>query len=286
MAMIRGGLLSIFLMMLSVSAASGSPTTRPDPLDSLMPAVRAGGPLVLHLPGIGGPRMCDHRMLAGLRDGGVKANLVICDWTENDPGIAALQGYARNHLEAQKIADLIVAHAMADPNSPIDLTAHSGGCGLAVWALERLPRDVKVRNVLLIAPALSPGYDLTPALRHVDEKMYAFTSLLDTVVLDTGTRLFGTIDGVQTAAAGFGGFVEPAGADPAMYQKLVQRAYQRDWMKYNDFGDHIGAMSRPFARAVLAPLLCPTLSATTEPAESNSQAVESAPRLDGLRGGS
>jgi pimeloyl-ACP methyl ester carboxylesterase len=206
-------------------------------------------------------------MLAGLRDGGVKANFVICDWTNDDPGIAALQGYARNHLQAQRIADLILAHRAADPNSPIYLTAHSGGCGLAVWALEKLPSNVKVRTVLLIAPALSPGYDLTQALHHVDGQMYAFSRTLDSVVLETGTRLFGTIDGVQTAAAGFSGFIQPPTADPSMYQKLIQRTYQSDWAKYNDFGNHIGAMSRPFAKAILAPLV-ESATSTTQPSDA------------------
>jgi pimeloyl-ACP methyl ester carboxylesterase len=263
--MFRSGFLPIFLLLTAIAPiAVGEPTTQPDPPDALLPAVSAHGPLVLHLPGIGGPRLCDHRMLAGLRDGGVKANFVICDWTDNDPGIAALQGYARNRLQAQRIADLILAHIAADPDSPIYLTAHSGGCGLAVWALEKLPSNVKVRTVLLIAPALSPGYDLTRSLHHVDGRMYAFSSTLDTVVLETGTRLFGTIDGVQTAAAGFGGFVEPLAADPLMYQKLIQRKYQSDWAKYNDFGNHIGAMSRPFAKAILAPLICPIPASATQ----------------------
>jgi hypothetical protein len=218
-------------------------------------------------------------MLAGLRDGGVTGNLVICDWTGDDPGIAALQGYSRNRVQAQRIADLIVAHHTADPNSPIYLTAHSGGCGLAVWALEKLPPEISVRTVLLMAPALSPQYDLTSALRHVDTRMYAFTSTFDTVVLDTGTRLFGTIDGVQTSAAGFGGFVEPPTADPTLYrQKLVQRPYQSDWARYNDFGNHIGAMSRLFSQAILAPLLTTNTTPTTEPADAKeTSAVQHTP---------
>jgi hypothetical protein len=267
--MFRGGFPPIFILLFALASITvGESTTLPDPPDALLPAVSAHGPLVLHLPGIGGPRLCDHRMLAGLRDGGVKANFVICDWTDDDPGIAALQGYARNRRQAQRIANLILAHITADPDSPIYLTAPSGGCGLVVWALEKLPSNVRVRTVLLIAPALSPGYDLTRALRHVDTTMYAFSSTLDTIVLETGTRLFGTIDGVPTAAAGFGGFIQPPAADPLMYQKLVQRAYQSDWARYNDFGNHIGAMSRPFAKAILAPLICPIPSSTTRPSDT------------------
>jgi hypothetical protein len=276
-SMFRSGLLTTLLLAFGLAqAAAGDPTTRPDNAAALVTAVTKAGPLVLHLPGIGGPRMCDHRMLAGLRDAGVKANFVICDWTENEPGIHALQGYAQNRREAQSIADLIVAHATADPGSPIYLTAHSGGCGLAVWALEALPANVNVQTVLLIAPALSPEYDLSKALHHVNGKMYAFTSTLDELVLSTGTKLFGTIDGVQTAAAGFGGFVQPTGADPLMYQKLVPRPYQHDWERYNDYGDHLGGMSRKFSRVLLSPLIGLDAPPTTQP---NVASDSSQPRM-------
>jgi len=270
----RGILPAVILLILGLaSIAPADPTTRPEAADVLMQTVTLKGPLLLHLPGIGGPRMCDHRMLAGLHDGGVTSNSVICDWTGNSTGIAALQGYAHNHDEAKKIAELIVAHAVADPTSPIDMTAHSGGCGLAVWALEKLPPGVNVRTLLLIAPALSPTYDLTAALHHVDGKVYVFSSTLDTVVLGTGTRLFGTIDGVSTAAAGFGGFVKPASGDAAIYQKIVPCPYQHAWAKYNDFGDHIGAMSRAFGRAVLAPLLVAAAEPTTKPSDADVSAT-------------
>jgi len=246
------GILLVFPLI-----AAGGPTTRPAATDALLARVCAKGPLLLHLPGVGGYLGVDRRMLAGLRDAGIDANIVVYDWTEHEPGIRALQAYDRNQREAQTIADLIAAHAVADPRSPIFITAHSGGCGLAAWALAKLPPDVKVQTVLFIAPALSPRFDLSPALRHVNGKMYAFSSRFDTVVLFTGTRIFGTIDGVQTEAAGFSGFIQPQDADPLMYQKLVQRAYQADWAKYDDFGDHIGGMARAFASAILAPLISP-----------------------------
>jgi pimeloyl-ACP methyl ester carboxylesterase len=254
--MFRGGRKFILALVFSVAAtAMAEPTSRPAPPETVLADVTAKGPLLLHLPGISGPRLCDHRMLAGLRSGGVVANFVIYDWTEKDPGIVALQSYARNHAEAQTIADLIKAHAAADPGSPIYLTAHSGGCAMAVWALEDLPPDIKVRTLLIMAPALSPRYDLTKALRHVETNAYTFTSTLDAVVLSTGTTLFGTMDGVQTPAAGFGGFIQPPSADPEVYRKLIQRPYDPAWVKYGDFGDHIGAMNRPFGQAILAPLI-------------------------------
>jgi hypothetical protein len=247
--------LSCLLVLLFATTALAEPTSRPSIPSEVMAGVTAKGPLLLHLPGIAGPRFCDNRMLAGLRGGGVQANFVIYDWTENDPGIHALQSYDRNRAEAQAVADLILAHHAADPDSPIYLTAHSGGTAIAIWALEDLPPQIKIPTLLLMAPAISPQYDLSKALHHVEGNTYVFTSTLDTVVLSTGTSMFGTMDGIHTAAAGFGGFVQPAGADPEMYRKLIQHPYDHEWIKYGDYGDHIGAMSRRFAQAILSPLI-------------------------------
>lgn len=245
----------------------GQATTRPEAGEQFPAAILAKGPVLLHLPGIGGYLGCDRRLLVGLKQGGVGAQFQVYDWTDHDPGLHALHAYERNRAQAQKIADMILAHVKADPTAPIYLTAHSGGCGLAVWALEELPPDVQVDTLLLLAPALSPDYDLSAALRHVRNHAYAFTSMNDNVVLGAGTRMFGTIDGVRCDAAGMGGFIMPSGADSQAYKKLIACPYEPGWVQYDDWGDHIGALSRPFAAAVLAPLLQPaTVAATTQPA--------------------
>jgi hypothetical protein len=248
----------VLLAAAGTAAAMASDTTRPstDPRTYL-----------LHLPGIDGYRGSDRRMLAGLLDGGVSAQIQVYDWTDHDPGIDALHAQSRNHREAAKIAAIIADHARNSPGNPIDLTAHSGGCGVAVWALEQLPSDVAVDTVLLLAPALSPKYDLSKALRHVRGNVYVFSSLNDSIVLYTGTSLFGTIDGVLTPAAGYGGFIRPTGADLEEYKKIIPRPYEPDWKQYFDFGGHLGTMSRPFAAAVLAPLLAAP-QPTTRPSEN------------------
>jgi hypothetical protein len=258
---------AICLLLSIAPAVCGQATTRPAVGEPFPAAVLAKGPLLLHLPGISGYLGCDRRLIAGLKQGGVAGKIQVYDWTDHDPGLHALHAYDRNRAEAQRVADMIVAHLKVDPASPIYLTAHSGGCGIAVWALEKLPADAQVDTVLLLAPALSPGYDLSGALRHVRNRVYAFTSINDTVVLGAGTRMFGTIDGVRGDAAGLGGFVIPPGADPLLYEKLIGRPYETGWTQYDNWGEHIGALSRPFAAAVLAPLLQPaSVAATTQPA--------------------
>ena len=112
-----------------------------------------------------------------------------------------------------------------------------------------------VDEVVLVAPAISPGYDLSAALRHVRQIMYVFTSTGDWFELGLGTNTLGTIDGIKCQAAGRFGFAKSVGADAAAYRKLVQFPYDPAWMRYLNFGNHTGAMSPSFARHVLAPML-------------------------------
>jgi hypothetical protein len=223
------------------------------------PATAPTRPLVLHVPGVSGESFVDHNLRKGIIQGftqrGIKPEFVIFDWTEHDPGIPALQAYKQNHVEAQKIADLIAKKASEDPSRRIYVTSHSGGAGLMAWALEDLSRGVQVESVLFLAPALSPGYDLSKALSHVRNKAYVFWSKYDTIVLDVGTTTFGTIDGLYCAAAGCVGFSEPATADKKQYAKLKQYPYDPAWTKYWNSGDHIGPTETDFAREVLTPTL-------------------------------
>jgi len=197
----------------------------------------------------------DRNLTNGLKDGGWAGPIKIYDWTENDPGMAALLSRRRNDQEAQKVADMIQAKLKEDPQLQITITSHSGGTGIAVWALEKLPANVKVQTLMLLSSALSPEYDLSAALKHVRGKAYSFNSENDTLVLGAGTKALGTIDGVKTAAAGMVGFTEPPDGDDDQYAKLVQRPWVQEWMALDNAGTHIGTMSRPFAEAVLAPIL-------------------------------
>jgi len=264
---------SRILVLLCVALASTIGCARnPDraraaaPVENLGPPPR---PYLLHLPGIGGKRSIDRTLVRGLEEGGVNAEVEIYDWTGEDPGLSALYAAQRNREQATIVARKITGLYREDPRRTIYLTGHSGGTGIAVWALEQLPDDVRIESLLLLASALSPQYDLSKALRHVRGKAYTLSSEFDPV-LGFGTRMFGTIDGVRTDAAGRVGFKQPEGADEAQYAKLVEIPYDRAWIPLRHIGDHIGPMMRPFAREVLAPLVSETVrqarAALREPA--------------------
>ncbi|HEV2294937.1 MAG TPA: hypothetical protein VGR35_13875 [Tepidisphaeraceae bacterium] len=231
--------------------ASKDPRAAADDTRELAPPPR---PYLLHLPGIGGHRSIDDMLTQGLVQGGMDADVEIYDWTDTGPGLSALYSRPRHHQEAGIVARKITDRFRADPRTRIYLSGHSGGTGIALWALERLPPDVKIESLLMLASAMSPTYDLSPALRHVRAKAYALHSPHDPV-LGIGTRMFRTIDGIKSDAAGRVGFAMPPGADPKQYEKLVQISYDPAWIPLSHIGDHVGPMMRPFAREILSPLL-------------------------------
>jgi hypothetical protein len=241
---------AVAILFMAGSAArirGDSPTTQP----TTTPAKA----WLLHLPGIGGEHSVDRAMVRGLHDGGWPGSTEIYDWTENDPGINALQAKQRNIGEAKIVADQLLAEMRQDPSVEITLTSHSGGTGIAVWALEKLPPGKQIQTLVLLASALSPGYDLSQALTHVRGHAYVFYSEHDQVVLGVGTSMFGTIDGVKGVAAGLNGFTRPAAVDAKAYGKLVQVGYDNRWMALANIGTHIGCMSRPFSEKILAPMV-------------------------------
>lgn len=210
---------------------------------------------LLHLPGIGGEMRIDHLFTQGLLQGGVNADIQIYDWTGSDRGMIALMQVKRHQDQSTIVAQMIERRAREHPGQKITLTGHSAGTGIAVWALEKLPDDVMVDDLVMIASALSPQYDLSKALRHVRHKAYAFNSMLDVLILSIGTKGFGTVDRVKTDAAGRVGFTMPPNGDAEQYAKLTQYPYDPDWLRFNNAGEHIGPMMRSFSKNVIASVM-------------------------------
>lgn len=255
-ALIRS-ILAVLLLVSSAAAYAADAPAASRPASLPAPEkVDASHAYLLHVPGIAGETTIDHTLVDGIHDGGFKGKIEIYDWTGDHKGISALVNRERNDHEAQKIADKIAEHRKQDPKGQILLTAHSGGTGLVIFALEKLPKDVMVDGVLLLSPALSPNYDLSRALSHIRGRLYCFSSTMDVFVLGLGTKVFGTIDGQKGESAGRVGFVKPEHpAVPAEYQKLVDCPYEKAWMRFGNIGDHVSVMSQAFAEKVLSPLV-------------------------------
>ncbi len=170
-----------------------------------------------------------------------------------------LSALERNRHEANKIASKIVKYQERHPNRPVHIIGHSGGGGVAVLTLEALPADHGITSAILLAPAISPDYDLRRALRRTEEGIWNFYSRYDVGFLRAGTTFMGTIDGQHTSAAGAVGFQMPPGFDGDdrnLYaSRLRQQGYSRKMADSGHTGSHTGWAGRQFVSEWLCPIM-------------------------------
>ena len=226
---------------------------------------------LIYVPGIGGCGRSDAEWTRGLRAGGYDGKIEVCDWSSRLGPLDALWDHERQRVEGRQIAICIRRLRAESPSSPIVLAAHSAGAGLVVHALEDLPPGTHVDGVVLMAPALSRTYDLTPALRHVHGRADVFCSDRDTLVLTIGTFLFGTVDGIHGEAAGHGGFVRPARSAAAEYAKLHTHRFSHARQLLGDDGGHYGPQNSSVAAILVAPLLPRSESPAARPAVASAE---------------
>jgi pimeloyl-ACP methyl ester carboxylesterase len=212
--------------------------------------------LIWMFPGVeGGPASMTFAC-NGLRDGGVTAGINVYDWERPFGLVANLTSYHGNRAKAAQVAAEIAAFAHRRPEVPVDLLGYSGGGGLAIMVAEALPDGVHLRNIILGQPALSPEYDLTDALGHVDGVIVNFHAPSDVAILGWGTKLMGTMDRVHTASAGKDGFNEIAAVkSAALRDKLIQRPWSPKMIRAGHFGGHTDMFGYWWNRDYVAPYL-------------------------------
>jgi pimeloyl-ACP methyl ester carboxylesterase len=186
---------------------------------------------------------------------------------------ADLTNESNRDAQAQAIAAEVAEFRAAHRETPVFLVGKSGGTGVIVKALEQLPQRAITRAILL-APALSPTYDLSKALTVVEREIVVFWSPLDVVVLGLGTRIFGTIDRARTVSAGLVGFRAPDDAAPSAYAKLRQVKWDMSMAPTFYWGGHVGPDSPWFIRKYVIPLL---IDAPVEDSVPVSSQVRAAP---------
>ena len=221
------------------------------------PAQRARG-LVLMMPGVEGRAWQLGGMIAGLRDAGLDHAVDVAEWADYPfSSLENLRNLPRNRARAAALAERITLHRTTFPNSPVTLIGYSGGGGLALMTAERLAPDVYVDRMILMAPAISTGFDVAPALSRCRAGIVHFYSPGDWFMVGLCTRLFGTLDRVRSDSAGRVGFRNGDGG-LCEHSGLTQIAYDPAWMRLDHDGGHFGWLARRWAREVLASTLLPS----------------------------
>jgi hypothetical protein len=159
--------------------------------------------------------------------------------------------------KAEVLANEIRQAREREPERPIYLIARSAGTGLALLAAEHLPPGT-LERIILLSAAVSPDYDLRAALRATRGEVVSFYSRHDQLILNWGTRQFGTVDRVYGPSAGLRGFVKPpnlAEEERALYARLVQIPWNPRMLLVGNVGTHSGTVVPGFLGKEVAPWL-------------------------------
>jgi pimeloyl-ACP methyl ester carboxylesterase len=225
---------------------------------SAVPGGSDGQGLVLVASGVGGFNMCGTSVSRAMRRTHAPCEVRLVLWSH---------GFGRWHADltdashlarhGRELARVVERYRADHPGLPVFLVGKSGGTAVIVQALANLPDDAVERAVLL-APALSPSYDLTRALRAVRGEVVVFWSPLDVIVLGLGTWLFGTADGIKGVSAGMVGFRPPSALHEDVlkeYAKLRQVRWRPEMARTGHLGGHLGPEIPAFLRRYVVPLL-------------------------------
>ncbi len=248
-------MISRIVMALREIVAPGSQ----DPFSGLMTPERLAQGYVIVLPGIEGYSLWNRSIVQGLVDAGIPYGIEIHDWTWT-PYIPLINlRYGGQHRsQAEVIAAKIADYRGRHPDTPVYLIGHSGGGAMTLYSLARLAEGLSVTGGILLGPAVSPAFDLQPALARTTRGLWHFPSIFDVIFLAMGTTVFGTIDGYHRISAGCLGFrnaeAAVAGSFPSEpYCREIP--FRREMLRCLNLGGHFGYVSRRFVAQWIAPIL-------------------------------
>ena len=235
--------------LLALALLTPFPATAPEP---------PGVGVVFVIGGVGGLDPLFPSAAWALPKAGVSHEIRDFRWTYGTGAVLRdLQDARRLHDKAAELAALVCEYRAAHPDRPVYLLGHSGGAGLALAAAEMLP-PATLERVVLLSAAVSPGYDLTPALRATRCEIVSFHSGMDRFVLGWGTSQFGTVDRVYGPSAGRTGFVVPEDLGEegkAAYARLVQVPWRPELLLEANVGGHQATTRPDFLARYVAPWL-------------------------------
>lgn len=186
----------------------------------------------------------------GLKRAGLPHAVVPFRWQQGFVATLTFADLWRTAHHRASAADLAGRIRATRAVGPVHVVAHSAGTAIAAYALEQLPPDEPATSAVLVGSALSPGYDLSAAIRGCAFGVMAVESWQDAFFLGLGTSLLGTADRVWTPAAGMVGFRPPG--DPAAAARFHRVRWHPRFVRDGWLGGHLSVASPRFAARALA----------------------------------
>lgn len=212
--------------------------------------------LVIVLPGVEGESPLNRAICDGLDAGGVDWGIDLQNWTSPWGPLINLRAEIHNRRTAREIAIRIAEYKFAHPRNPVVLVGQSAGGAMALWITEQMPEGQNVDGLVLLAPAISPGYMVDFALSKTNRGAINFYSAKDWLFLGVLTTVYGTMDGEHTSSAGRVGFMIPAAsARPKAYDRLFQIAWHQQMAAAGHTGGHLESSAEAFVRHYVAPFV-------------------------------
>jgi pimeloyl-ACP methyl ester carboxylesterase len=232
---------------------------------------------VIVVPGIGGDGPDYAQVTHALRDAGDNDCLQVFEWGLHMPlFFITISDKGIHDRTEQRLLARVTAWRTEHPGSRIVLIGHSAGAGVVLGMLARMePNQAPIGPVILLAPAVSPKYDLTSALRRVTV-MHVFFSQDDGFWQGFGPTVFGGYDGFHGNGAGRLGFVIST-FNKDEQSKLVQHPFDPRWNKLGNHGGHFDSLSPDFVQQVLKPLIDAPTTRTSTPPQAQTAHESSAP---------
>ncbi len=156
--------------------------------------------------------------------------------------------------QGTRLAAVIRTQQAREPGRRVVIVAHSAGCAVALCAAEQLPPD-SIDRLILLAPSVSTGYDIRPALRSAREGVDVYCSKKDWIALGFVTRVVGTTDKYWARAAGRHGFQPGEALNETETARLRQHFWSPDVTWTGHTGGHHGMHTPAFLHAYVFPLI-------------------------------
>jgi hypothetical protein len=217
-----------------------------------------GRPLMWVVDGAGDLHGCSNALSYANLLVGSPVEMAVFGWSHGH-GRLLMDQLDMGHARAQgaRLAAKIRDRQSREPGRRVVVVAHSAGSAVALAATESLPPDA-IDRLILLAPSVSTGYDVRPALVAAREGMDVFCSKKDWVALGFVVRVIGTTDRFWSgSAAGRYGFQRkgsPAPAEPDA-GRLRQHFWTSEVAWTGHTGGHHGVHAPTFVQTYLLPLV-------------------------------